>query len=71
MIRSFSSNQFKNFTKLCLTNNCRSIATTTTRNDLYDDWKKLAEKQMKGKNPDKLINETAEVIKRIQYIYFN
>ncbi|CAF0849643.1 unnamed protein product [Brachionus calyciflorus] len=69
MLRSFSSNQIKKFGSLIL-NDCRSISTTLSRQELYDDWKKLAEKQMKGKNPDTLISDTAEGIK-IKPLYTN
>lgn len=61
MIRSFSSNQLNKITNFFHTNYSRNIATTARRDDLYDDWKKLAEKQMKGKDPNKLISETPEV----------
>ena len=61
MLRSFSSNQIKKFGALLLANDARAISTSIVRNDLYDDWKKLAEKQLKGKNPDNLISDTPEV----------
>lgn len=66
MIRSFSSNKLKKITNFLQASYSRSIATTVRRDDLYDDWKKLAEKQMKGKDPNKLVTETPEV----QRIFF-
>lgn len=58
MIRSFSSNQVK-LVK-------RSFSSTryllNSTNNLVEEWKKLAEKQLKGKSPDNLKSQTAEVI---------
>ncbi len=47
--------------------NLKSFSNSTLiRSHLHDEWKKLAEKQLKGKSVDSLICNTSEVFLFIQ-----
>lgn len=61
MLRSFSCNQLKKFSS-CLAINSKPFSVSQSNNNLYDDWKKLAEKPLKGKSPESLIWKTPEVV---------
>lgn len=58
MLRSFTSNQLKqSFFKL----NSKQFSCTSIVNNLYNDWEKLAQKQLKDKPVDSLTWQTFEV----------
>lgn len=59
MLRSFSSNQIKRFGSYFI--DCKQFSKATVNLSLNDDWKKLAEKQLKGKSVDGLVWKTPEV----------
>ena len=58
MLRSFASNQIR----YALLNSKSFSNSSSVRSSLHDEWKKLAEKQLKGKPVDSLIYNTSEVL---------
>ena len=57
MLRSFASNQLRHAVL-----NSKSFSNSALiRSGLQDEWKKLAEKQLKGKSVDSLNYTTSEV----------
>ena len=60
MYKSFSSNQLKHIGRFVTSNN-RAFSRTTVFNNLEEEWKKLAEKKLKGQPIDSLTWQTSEV----------
>lgn len=61
MYKSFSSNQLKHIGRFVTSNN-RAFSRTTVFNNLEEEWKKLAEKKLKGQPIDSLTWQTSEGI---------
>ena len=63
MHKSFSSNQLKQVGRLLLASsgNKSSFSHSTKLFNLNEEWKKMAEKKLKGKSVDTLTWETSEV----------
>ena len=61
MYKSFSSNHLKQASRVA-TISKNLFSNSCPRLKINDEWKKLAEKQLKGKSPESLIWHTPEVL---------